>query len=384
MIMKKEFCMMAIGLLLAGCSADEEIANVQTSEANAISFNVVGNNPQTKAELIDNAALSRYPFDIFAFKTDGTLFMGKQDELFGHNGVKISYQNGLWTYDDPTEKKYWPHDPLHFYAVYPVLPTTDDRYGHMSWLMNWNDHQISYTAFDEFGGSSSTGNVDVMYAIAPYQEKSKNNGTVTLNFKHALSQVLFKAVKEDPTISVEIQGMKINNFYYGGSFKLPGFNEQGQLNEVSNSLWNFNNFAYCRYFFTIGMNDAPINVEHSEVKDISSGDKAMLFIPQRLDPWDPHNGNISAADGNKKSYLQIKCKIWHNAHYFVGNENEYGDIYVPFEADWQPGKRYIYTLRFGGGYTEEGEEIDLIPITFGVEVSEWSDAVDGEIIHPEL
>ena len=42
MIMKKEFCMMAIGLLLAGCSADEEIANVQTSEANAISFNVVG------------------------------------------------------------------------------------------------------------------------------------------------------------------------------------------------------------------------------------------------------------------------------------------------------------------------------------------------------
>ena len=49
----KDLSMLLAGLFLVGCSADEEIANVSTSESNAISFNVVSNNPQTKATMID-------------------------------------------------------------------------------------------------------------------------------------------------------------------------------------------------------------------------------------------------------------------------------------------------------------------------------------------
>ena len=79
MMMKKEFCMMAIGLLLAGCSADEEIANVQTSETNAISFNVVSNNPQTKATPITPITFKDHPFAVFAFKK-GEHFMGSHEE----------------------------------------------------------------------------------------------------------------------------------------------------------------------------------------------------------------------------------------------------------------------------------------------------------------
>ena len=89
MIMKKEFCMMAIGLLLAGCSADEEIANVQTSEANAISFNVVGNNPQTKATIINNSTdLQQYPFKVYAFR-NGTAYGDK-------DGIEIKYNDSKW------------------------------------------------------------------------------------------------------------------------------------------------------------------------------------------------------------------------------------------------------------------------------------------------
>ena len=380
--MKKELCMMAIGLLLAGCSADEEIANVHTSESNVIGFNVVSNNPQTKAEIITGENLSEYPFAIYAFKPDGSLFMGNIDEALGKNGVRISNQNGVWTYVNSNDKKYWPHDPLNFYAVYPVLSEDDsDRFMSMLWNINSVYQSIYYTACDEFGMSIRTKNIDVMYAVAPYQNKTTNNGIVHLTFKHALSQILFKAMTEDSTIEVQIKGMSIHNIHYSGSFSLPSFDESGQIGEVNNSLWSL--FGNPAPHYTIGLNGTLLEVDHNE-KEISGGENAMLVIPQQLTPWNPQNGGIHVADTHKQSYLQITCKIWHNAHYFVGNENEYGDIYVPFEADWQPGKRYIYTLRFGGGYTEEGEEIDLIPITFGVEVSEWSDAVDGEIIHPEL
>lgn len=381
--MKKELCMMAIGLLLASCSADEEIANVQTSEANAISFNVVSNNPQTKAELIDNATdLQKYPFDIFAFKEDGTLFMGAHDTEYAHDGVEIRYQSGMWTYTDQAEKKYWPHEPLHFYAVYPVL--SDNRFMFMSWLMNRENHSISYTAFDEFAEGNTAKNVDVMYAIAPYQKKSKNRGTVALTFKHALSQLLFKAVTEDLTIEVKIKEMSIHNIYFSGCFQLPSFDESGKIAEANNTLWT--SISPTKGAFSIGMNGSPITVNHSEI-EISNGENAMLVIPQKLIPWDLSTaGGISVANSNKQSYLQIKCKIQQGKQYFVGGsgDDNYGDIYVPFKADWQPGKRYIYTLKFGGGYTEDGKEIDLMPITFSASVENWDDASGDEIKHPDL
>lgn len=368
----KELCMLLAGLFMVGCSADEEIANISTSESNAISFNVVSNNPQTKADLITNAGdLQSYPFDVFAFKSDGSLFMGTTSEEYTHDGVEISWQSGAWTYTNSDEKKYWPHEALHFYAVYPVLSmdTDYDRWVFMSWLMNWDNHKIWYSTFDEFGGSTSSKNVDVMYAVSPYQNKNTHGGVVSLQFQHALSQVLFKAKTEDPNIEVEIKEMSIHNFAYTGTFTFPSFDDNGHVDEVDNSLWASSSSPYC---FAIGMNDSPIQVSHSGV-DISSGDKAMLFIPQTLSPWVPSSGGVNVADSNKLSYLQINCRIWNGSHYFVGGESSYENIYVPFSANWQPGKRYIYTLVFGGGYTESGGEIDLRPITFDAVVTDWVD-----------
>ena len=58
--------------------------------------------------------------------------------------------------------------------------------------------------------------------------------------------------------------------------------------------------------------------------------------------------------------------------FMCGSANAYGTIYVPFGASWEPGKRYIYTLIFGGGYDAEGDEI-LKPIEFDAETTDWVD-----------
>ena len=53
---------------------------------------------------------------------------------------------------------------------------------------------------------------DVMYAMAKGQTKDMNNGIVKFNFKHILSQVVFKAKPQYDNMQVDIDVIKIHNF----------------------------------------------------------------------------------------------------------------------------------------------------------------------------
>lgn len=68
----------------------------------------------------------------------------------------------------------------------------------------------------------------------------------------------------------------------------------------------------------------------------------------------------------------ISCKISIDGKYPHGTATKFEKLYVPFEADWQPGKRYVYTLIFGGGYTEKGNPV-LTPVSFVPSVESWKD-----------
>ena len=99
LFMKKSTVMLLaiFGVLLMSCS-EEEIANVETSSRNAIGFNVLSNAAETRATPTTNTNLKSTDFDVFAFTTDGTAFMGKVDTEFGHDGVKIVYKiSGIMT-----------------------------------------------------------------------------------------------------------------------------------------------------------------------------------------------------------------------------------------------------------------------------------------------
>ncbi len=117
----KDLSMLLAGLFLVGCSADEEIANVSTSESNAISFNVISNNPQTKATMInDNSDLQIHPFEVFAFKNNA-YYMGSEGDDWKDHGVELHYNANRWDYTDPSATYYWPHqEALDFYAVSPA------------------------------------------------------------------------------------------------------------------------------------------------------------------------------------------------------------------------------------------------------------------------
>lgn len=357
--------------LLSACSSDNELANVGTVANNAIGFHVVGSQAETRATPITSSNLTTTDFNVFAYKNndgaDGDIFMGDNGHDHGLKGVTIKYKNNKWDYDNPADLHYWPKDgSLNFYAVSP--PSIPEGVTLYSWDIQKGTKTISYSCFDEYNRTDGKANPDVMYAIKKNQIQSTKAGMVDLNFQHILSQVVFQAKTVNSDMEVDIKDIKIKNFKLGGTFTIPT-----DESSPKQSNWDLGTEIYKLTAFTvIKKSDAdPIKITGTEATDISSK-TPMLFVPQPLTKWNVAH-KITDADTNGESYLIINCKIKQKNDYLHGSETKYETLYVPFGTSWDPGKRYIYTLIFGGGYDDQGNPI-LMPINFEAETTGWVDA----------
>lgn len=370
----------AVATVFASCSNEEELANVGKSESNAIRFAGISGLSDTRTTPIGTTNLTTTNFDVMAFmSSDNALFMGGKHEL-GHSdqGVKIVYNTSAWDYADKDQQAYWPTTgDVDFYAVSPAL--TDElvhqgfKYDMTSMLKT-----ITYLTVDEYNTTSreTKTNHDVMYAVAKGRNKT-NNGTtaVQMNFKHILSQVVFKAKTTSSILEVDVEYVKIHNFAHSGDFVLP----EG---EPKKSDWTPS--PAIKGAYTVKLNGANVVTKNSVV-DLSDMASPLMMIPQELKKWSTYSDGtaVSKADADKKTecYLEIKMKLKQNDSYLIGSAAEYKTVYVPFdngEDGWQPGKRYIYTLIFGGGYDDQGEPI-LSPITFDAATTNWVDATGADV-----
>ena len=371
LFMKKSTVMLwaIFGALLMGCS-DEEIANVETSSRNAIGFNVLSNAAETRATPTTPSNLTSTDFDVFAFTADGTAFMGKVDTEYGHDGVNIVYKDNKWDYKNANDLRYWPSEALDFYAFNPGT-VSEDMMVFYSWEATKDVQKISYTCMDEYGSGTTHANYDVMYAMAKGQTKDMNNGIVKFNFKHILSQVVFKAKTQYDNMQVDIDMIKIHNFKFAGAFTLPATAEE-------TGSWSSSDLAFPHAFTVVKNANITVN-SNTAATDISTK-TPMLNIPQTLTAWTVSAPNKSKleADNAKQCYLEISCKIRQSGAYLLGSASEYKTIYVPFGDTWVAGKRHIYTLIFGGGYTDQGEAV-LNPIQFDAETTGWVDADNKDV-----
>ena len=366
------------GVLLMSCS-EEEIANVETSSRNAIGFNVLSNAAETRATPTTNTNLKNTDFDVFAFTGDGTAFMGKNDTEFEHDGVKIVYKNGKWDYDDANDLRYWPTEALDFYAFNPGT-VSEDMMVFYSWEATKDVQKISYTCMDEYGSGTTHANYDVMYAMAKGQTKDMNNGIVKFNFKHILSQVVFKAKTQYDNMQVDINMIKIHNVKMGGFFTLPatadGTGSWSDPADLPSEVSGLGKFTVVK--------DVNITVKSNTIATDISTTTPMLNRPQELTAWKVSETATKSkleADNAKQCYLEIACKIRQSGAYLLGSASEYKTIYVPFGDTWEQGKRHIYTLIFGGGYDDQGEAV-LNPIRFDAETTGWVDADKDVNVQP--
>ena len=362
----------AVATVFASCSNEEELANVGKSESNAIRFAGISGLSDTRTTPIGTHNLTSTNFDVMAFmSSDNALFMGgKHVSGVSDHGVKIVYKTSAWDYDDPDKVAYWPTSgDVDFYAVSPAI-TDDLVLQGFAYDMTSAAKTITYATVDEYNSTGT--NHDVMYAVTKGRNK-ENNGTmpVQMNFKHILSQVVFKAKTTSSILEVDVKSVKIHNFVHSGTFTLPA-------GEPVMSDWTLSPVAAGVY--TVKLNAANVKTKNAVV-ELSDMNSPLMMIPQKLTKWSTSAGAAVSkfdADNAKECYLEISMKLKQNDSYLIGSAAEYKMVYVPFDnaTGWEPGKRYIYTLIFGGGYDDQGEPI-LSPITFEAATVDWADASAG-------
>ncbi len=119
-------------------------------------------------------------------------------------------------------------------------------------------------------------NYDVMYAMAKGQTKDMNNGIVKFNFKHILSQVVFKAKTQYDNMQVDIDMIKIHNFKFAGAFTLPAAAE-------GTGSWSSSDLAFPHAFTVVKNANITVN-SNTAATDITTN-TPMLNIPQTLTAW---------------------------------------------------------------------------------------------------
>lgn len=358
----------AVMASLSGCS-DTELASIDTAqEKTPIGFHTVGSQMSSRATIINSGDITKTDFKVYAFDDAGNAFMGKNDTGFDEwNGVEINHKTGEWDYANSADCKYWPNYSLNFYAVSPGTFEDQQLAQSYSWKISNDEKKIKYQMFDEYFSKNNPQSPDVMYAVAEGQKKS--SGKVKLSFKHILSRIAFQAMTNDPKLEVEINEIKLCNVKSSGTFTLPAANTAPATKD-----WEADFPAFGSQPFTV-FNGKTITVNSTTVASDISNKKPMTVIPQQLTAWQTNATTaktIDEADKDKQCYLKIYCKIKVKDEYKIGGASKYDYIYVPFGDTWEPGKRYVYTLIFGGGYDKDGKAI-LIPVNFTADAEDWTD-----------
>ncbi|MCE9107129.1 fimbrillin family protein [Bacteroides pyogenes] len=360
--MKKTYCFAAAALLLMASCSNDEI--VEQSKGEKIAFNVLSDNAKTRATPITSANLTSADFKVWGFITSGGTKYIK--------GVRIHYSGGKWDYANPSDVSYWPSSNLDIYAV---SPATHDNLA--PGFLTSSALNFTYQAPED-----NAEQADVMYASNKGVSKS-DGSMVSLVFKHALSQIVFKG-KAGTTMAVRIKSIKVHNLKKSGTFTFPvGTTETGS----SSGAWALSGNADADYVVgtvkTLGQDHVLIN--GVSLTDLTAPDGALLILPQTATKWTTTEDSpipIATADTQNQCYLEIEMKLTQSGVFLIGNESTYGKVYVPFGGTaWEPGKKYIYTLNFGGGYDADGKVI-LSPMKFTPTVEDWTDSPSDITLPP--
>ena len=386
--MKKIVLIVPALLALAAVSCTK--SEVLETNSGEIRFNVVANSATKAADVYSNNNMPG-EFMVYAVSDDKTYIDG---DRIVKNGSDWENQSGV---------RYWPE-------------TTVDFYAHVNAGVNFNWNASSAPVIENFSPDRNVANqVDLLYAVK--KGESKKDSPVQLNFRHALSQIVFNAKNTNANLYVEIAGVKVANVGGTNTFTYPSENTETNIvdgdhdgsydhtityDDGSWGKWKDLESGNAMYSVTFDVAAVPGNsqlVDLTTVKDQNSefNSQAMLLLPQTTTAWVPSGDSNTPSENNTGSYFLIDCAIWNVAGTEVdkgtdvqlwGEGGNTKELSIPVAFTWEQGKKYIYTLVFGqgnGGYDPDPDPDDpdpkpvLVPIDFEITVDDFVDGGAFEI-----
>lgn len=385
--MKKVFLGALAMLTLASCSKDETTS--VNRDGDEIAFGVVANKGTRATDVYCNNNLPG-SFKVWAKYDNKTYIDG--DEIKKTADNKWENQSGT---------RYWPNEgDVDFYAHV----NAGDAF-------QWN---LTAPTIRNFTVASEVENqVDLLYAVKIGQNKVANAGQVKLNFRHALSQIVFQAKNTNANLYVEISGVKVCKVASTNTFTYPTANTDNNIENhdgttgsitYDGSWGTWDELTSGTSQYEVGFDAVPVNGNNTTISLTSTPDtgkefskKAMLLLPQKTTKWDVEATDAEGTPAEQTgSYFLVKCQIWNVAGDTVDKTNDVclwgkdgaADIAIPVAFTWEQGKKYIYTFVFGkgnGGYDPDPDPEDpdptpvLVPITFDVTVDDFVPVTEEEL-----
>lgn len=297
--------------------------------------------------------------------------------------LSVSKTGSEWTY---TGTIFWPAAPVNFYSISPEPVSGKVSEGAVS--ITSDEQKI--TGFTV--NTDQSQQVDLLYAVNKGETKDEHETTpVSINFRHALSQIVFKAKNTNENLKVIVKGVKIGNIKKAGDFTYPNSTtESGTITTGTQGSWTS---VQTPETFSAGVTELTLDgVQDAQNLTTQNNDiyiGALFMIPQALTPWEPETTG-ALSDENKGVYFLVDCQILSGTNKDIqvwpsDASQTHAEVAIPAsQLTWDQGKKYIYTFTFGegGGYVP-GEEPDpdptLIGIDFDVTVDEFKDGGEQDI-----
>ena len=396
-------------------------SQVYQSTADMTSFNVIAlleqsisasaQNPVNiyiggKEEAITSAISEYSPYS--AFTSEGNT-KGVQEVIYSASG---------WNFRDG-KTRYWPYTatkegdnitgytciPLLFRAYSPTsfssayddaksflhtgsasFPNTEEGYFHFNmtkdgdgnWLSNPTPVPVAEMRDICFAQTSAT----------------SAGGAVALEFKHAFTQIVFKA-KKTSNYQVDIKKIEIGGMKYSGTMIFNNYSDdQNWRGDFGSNTTVYPGFASTTPIsLTSAADEAPVQ--------LTEKGQELLLIPQTITKWNPSEGAAINSENNNQPRggfiaVTFRYRLSTSTEWITGGASStdgYETTYFPLEANWGKGKKYNYTLLFGGaedngdgdepgsgnpdpteGYDEDGKpKAPSVAITFNPTVSAWEE-----------
>lgn len=415
--------------LFSSCSNDELVSE-STSHGDAIAFSVTTTNATRAADYWCNNNLPQF-FEVSATYFDGTstatYFDG--DMYKKDTGITYTPNDGNYRYwpdltnAEGTEAAKQKSLNVWAYKVKAETKNVDDTYtsGAGFATFNWNN---GAPTIDMTPAPAAADQHDLLYAYTQVKTKPGYGETAPINFRHALSQIVFYARCSNSKIQVDIEEVALYNAAKSGTFTLPtgadvtndnlkDHTQAGTAKDTGLGTWALEygataeNKAYRAYTASCVKTLTPgagvdawtnltdqVNAEGTYTEneygqsllvlpqtDYTKGGTVTDVVNNNVAAYVPANGSLKTQGG---ACIAIKCKIRNiagtevkdNDVYLWGSASAAEYLVVPVNFAWEQGKKYIYRINFSkkghGGYDPgTGDEV-LVPIQLDVTVDDFA------------
>lgn len=273
--------------------------------------------------------------------------------------------DGSYWYSDTTPY-YWPAemDAAHTLTFHAVWPETIER-------------DSAADAFSYAVGETAADQKDVLYA--KHLSTTRETSGVTLNFRHALSQIVVKARNTSSTLRCDVTGIKVAFVNKAGDFKALS------VADATTDERDGANLSRSDWTATDGTADASrlyvqTGISASIAPDAAATQlgESWILLPQAQSKAVSYTSAADDAAMNG-AYLAVKMTIRNAADGTVVASERW--CCWPVALDWNPGYKYTYTIDLaGGGYEEDngdGTDEDLDPVLEDQEIFFVSCTVDA-------